>query len=133
MEIVINNQTLLVEEYLEEVTLLDAEIALLKDKSLLEQSKLFCIHYENYLTESEYGDEFTSKVLDIDKDLENVKDLQKILVKNGIIVGVQVEIYGRVQVLILNKNVCAYSCCDEDGVGRRDVEDYAMLILKGQN
>ena len=130
MKLNIKDKNITVSEYTDSIDMLTPEIhTLLKGKTLTDQVKHLQLYKENFTYESNYGEEFDNCSTSTIK-LEDDKNLESVLVYDGVIVGIKTQVYSKPFTFVLNKKVCVYSSTDEDGPYSRSVSDYVTLTIK---
>ncbi len=72
-----------------------------------------------------YGSEEWRKHFDNAYPLGDESEVENIIVNEGVIVGAVI----RGVTVLLGKRTCIYSASEDDGAGRREVEDYRMIIF----
>ena len=94
-------------------------------KSLTEQARSLGISYSSIEEKYSYGDTDSSLSNEGVTPLLEAKNIDKLILKNGIIVGVVINDKN----VMLGECICTYYAVDEDGTGRDEVCDYHTLII----
>lgn len=101
-------------------------VELQEGKTLAEQAELFIVIKSSYQSSLSYGELDKERYNGNEYSLFNSNSVEKLILKNGIIVGIVVKGH----TILVGQSICTYFAIDEDGTGREEVEEYHTFLAK---
>lgn len=115
-----NNEKYVVKEEIREV---------LSGKTIEQQMEHFFITESRRLYSTSYGNISKDDLKENAVKLCDYTGVKNLLVKDKALIGAKIDAYWGDGVLLLDKPVCTYYACDNEGSGTKEREDYAYLIF----
>lgn len=101
----------------------------LREKDLAGQMDFYRITENSVLAGTAYGEAEKSGYFEYSTRLQDYSSLLRLIVKDGMIVGVRIKAWPNEKVPLLPYGrVCTYYASDNEGSGTKDRTDYAWLI-----
>lgn len=101
----------------------------LSGKTIEQQMEHFYITESRRLYSTSYGEVNKENLKEKAVKLCDYKDVKTLLVNDKVLIGAKIDAYWGDGVLLLDKPVCTYYACDDEGSGTKEREDYAYLIF----
>ena len=116
-------------EQLEDYAVDEKIAAILEGKTVEKQMDYYYVTESRRLYDTAYGEITKDRLSEKAVPLADYKGIKKLLLKGKLLVGAVIEgNYGDCN-LLLDKCVCTYYACDNEGSGTKEREDYAYLIF----